>query len=75
MSTPIYDALCVPDEAELDRAAEVEYLLSKLNDPKDDYDAHHGADRSEDSLDYAIAHNPAVAEKIRSRITAFEMGV
>lgn len=75
MSTPIYDELVKPDAEELARLAEVEALIAQANDPDDEYDSHHGTDRSEDSLDYAIANDPAVAEKIRARIAAFEAGV
>lgn len=72
---PIYDELIKPDQAEIDRLAEVERLIALANDPDDDYDGHHGTDRSVDSLDYAVANNPEVAEKIRARIAAFEAGV
>lgn len=75
MATPIYDELIKPDADDLKRLAEVDSLVAKANDPEDEYDGHHGTDRSEDSLDYAIANDPAVAEKIRARIAAFEAGV
>lgn len=68
MSTPIFEEL----EAERAREAEVAALIARANDPDDEYDGHHGTDRTEDSLEYAIANNPAVAEKIRARIAAVE---
>lgn len=57
---------------ETEREAEVESLINQANDPTDPYDGHHGTDRAEDSLEYAIAHNPEVAEKIRVRLAASE---
>lgn len=40
-----------------DREAEVAELYRKLFDPDDPYDAHHGNDRSDESLEYAKVHN------------------
>lgn len=57
---------------EAQREAECEALICRANDPDDEYDGHHGTDRAEDSLEYAIAHNPAVAEKLFARIAAVE---
>jgi hypothetical protein len=66
--TPVFDEL----RAERAREAEVAALIAKANDPDDPYDGHHGTDRSEDSLEYAVANDPAVAEKIRARLAAAE---
>lgn len=71
---PIYDELVKPDQSELDRIAEVLDLVDRANNLEDEYDGHHGTDRSSDSLAYAIETNPEVAEKIRARIAAFEGG-
>lgn len=60
------------DEDERRREAEVAELIAKANDPDDPYDGHHGTDRSEDSLEYAAANNPEVAEKIRRRLAGEE---
>lgn len=57
---------------EAEREAEVEALICKANDPDDPYNGHHGTDRAEESLAYAIAHNPAVAEKLYARLAAAE---
>lgn len=59
-------------EDELAREAEIEALIAKANDPDDEYDGHHGNDRSDDSLAYAIENDPALALKIRARIAAVE---
>lgn len=62
----------IKSEDELAREAIVEALIARANDPDDEYDGHHGTDRSIDSLDYAIANNPEVAAKIMARIEAEE---
>lgn len=59
---------------EQEREAEVEALIARANDPEDDYDGHHGTDRAEDSLEYAIAFNPDVAAKIWQRLSLAEKG-
>lgn len=50
------------------REAEVEALIYRAQDPEDAYDGHHGNDRSEDSLEYARIHNPALAKRIEDNI-------
>lgn len=62
----------MPDSQQAQREAEVAALIARANDPADPYDGHHGTDRSEDSLEYAIANNPEVAAKIKARLAAAE---
>lgn len=50
------------------REAEVAALIARALDPTDPYDGHHGNDRSDESLDYAQAHNPDLARRIEDNI-------
>lgn len=61
-----------PRDPEYDaRLAAVNELVERAQDESDEYDGHHGSDRSEESLAYADVHDPATAERIRRKI---EMG-
>lgn len=51
-----------------EREAEVAALIEALKNPDDPYDAHHGNDRSEESLLYAKIHNPPLYEHILKNI-------
>jgi len=51
-----------------EREAEVVVLMGRLLDPADDYDAHHGNDRSDESLEYAKTHNEPLYLHILSKI-------
>lgn len=72
--TPLYDQLSTPDPAEIARINEVNLLVTRAFDEDDEYDGHHGTDRSADSLAHADEVSPEIAEKIRARIQAFEEG-
>lgn len=51
-----------------EREAEVEALIAKAKDPNDPYDAHHGTDRSEESLAWAKEHDPETYERVIGKI-------
>ncbi len=51
-----------------EREAEVAALMQRALDPTDPYDGHHGNDRSDASLQHALATNPALAERIAANI-------
>ncbi len=51
-----------------EREAEVEALLARYNDPNDPYDAHHGTDRSEESLEWAKEHDPEAYARVMGKI-------
>lgn len=53
-----------------EREAEVAALIARAKDPDDEYDAHHGTDRSEDSLAWLEANDPANYSRILRKIMA-----
>lgn len=57
---------------EVARELEVAGLCLRANNASDNYDGHHGDDRTEDSIDHALANNPALAKKLQERIESVE---
>lgn len=55
-----------------EREAEVEALMARLLDENDPYDAHHGTDRSEDSLQWLSENDPETYVRILGKIAAEE---
>ncbi|MGE0399953.1 MAG: hypothetical protein AB7T06_24775 [Kofleriaceae bacterium] len=55
----------MPSSTEAERAAQVEALIELAQDPTDEYDSHHGHDRSPDAAAFA-AENPGVPWEIAS---------
>lgn len=53
-----------------EREAEVAALIARAQDPDDEYDGHHGTDRSEDSLAWLQANDPANYSRILAKIAA-----
>lgn len=51
-----------------EREAEVAALMARAQDPNDPYDAHHGTDRSEESLAWAQVHDPETYERVMGKI-------
>lgn len=47
-----------------ERLAEVEYLISRALNPDDEYDAHHGTDRSPESLEWAKENDPETYKRV-----------
>lgn len=71
MANPIYDSLVESAEEKAEREAreaEVELLIQRVLDPNDSYDAHHGTDRSEDSLEWARHNDPTTYERVIGKI-------
>ncbi len=52
------------------REAEVAALISRAIDPDDEYDGHHGTDRSGDSLAWLRDNDPANYVRILTKIAA-----
>lgn len=59
-------------KAREEREAEVQALMARLLDENDPYDAHHGTDRSEDSLEWLRENDPANYVRILGKIAAEE---
>ena len=58
----------MPESTEEEREAEVAALTARLIDPNDKYDAHHGTDRSDDSLAWVKEHDPETFERVTKKI-------
>jgi len=52
------------------RQAQVDALMARAQDPDDEYDGHHGTDRSADSLAWLRDNDPANYERILAKIAA-----
>lgn len=59
-------------EAEVARELAVSTLRLAANNASDPYDGHHGDDRSEESIDYALQNNPALLKKLQQRLSEVE---
>lgn len=57
-----------------EREAEVAALIARLEDENDPYDAHHGNDRSEESLEHARVHNEPLYLHITKNIETGDKG-
>ena len=55
-------------KTEAEREAEVAALTARLVDPNDVYDAHHGTDRSEDSLAFIKENDPKTFARVTKKI-------
>ena len=55
-------------KTEEERAVEVEELRARAQDPTDEYDGHHGTDRSEDSLAYAKENDPTTYARVTAKM-------
>lgn len=51
-----------------EREAEVEELCRRAQDPEDEYDGHHGTDRSEESLEWAYINDPETYARVMGKI-------
>jgi len=51
-----------------DREAEVAALVARAADPDDDYDGHHGTDRSAESLEWARVNDPETYARVMAKI-------
>ena len=51
------------------REAEVTELIRRAKDPTDPYDAHHGTDRSPESLEWARVNDPETFERVTAKMT------
>lgn len=56
------------DEAEKAREAEVVALVLRAQDPNDEYDGHHGTDRSAASLALAKKQDPNTFARVTKKI-------
>lgn len=54
--------------AEAEREAEVAALAARLLDPNDNYDAHHGSDRSPESLAWLKENDPETYARVTKKI-------
>jgi len=52
----------------LQREAEVAVLIDRALDPADPYDAHHGTDRSPESLEWARVNDPVTFERVSAKM-------
>lgn len=59
-----------PSDTPEQRQAQVDALIALAEDPTHPYDAHHGTDRSADSLEHLRATNPAEYERILRKMGA-----
>lgn len=55
-------------KSEAEREAEVEALTARLVDPDDSYDAHHGSDRSPESLAWLEVNDPETFARVTKKI-------
>jgi hypothetical protein len=55
-------------EAEKEREAEVAVLVLRAQDPDDEYDGHHGTDRSAASLAFAKKTDPETAARVARKM-------
>lgn len=53
-----------------EREAEVDALMARAQDPADEYDGHHGSDRSPDSLRWMQANDPTSYARVMGKIKA-----
>ena len=51
-----------------EREAEVAALIARAKDPNDPYDAHHGTDRSPESLEWARVHDPETFARVTAKM-------
>ncbi len=51
-----------------EREAEVAALIERAIDPADPYDAHHGTDRSPESLEWARVNDPEAYARVMSKM-------
>lgn len=51
-----------------EREAEVAELMRRAADPDDPYDAHHGTDRSPESLEWAKENDPETYERVTGKM-------
>lgn len=51
-----------------EREAEVAALIARAKDPDDEYDGHHGTDRSEDSLAWAKENDPETFARVTKKM-------
>jgi hypothetical protein len=59
----------MPDsKSEDEREAETSALIARLLDPNDVYDAHHGTDRSPESLAWVESHDPETFARVTQKI-------
>jgi hypothetical protein len=56
-------------KTQAERAAEVAVLIARAQDPDDPYDAHHGTDRSPESLEWAKVHDPETYARVTAKMT------
>ena len=56
------------DKTEAEREAEVAALTARLVDPEDKYDAHHGTDRSPESLAWVKENDPETFARVTKKI-------
>lgn len=52
-----------------EREAEIAALIARAQDPDDEYDAHHGTDRSEESLAWAAEHDHETFNRVMRKMT------
>ena len=64
--------MATEDDDRAAREVEVEALIARALDPDDEYDGHHGTDRSDDSLEYAQERDPATYARVLEKIAAEE---
>lgn len=50
------------------RISETRALIARCKDPDDPYDAHHGTDRSPESLDLAQDHDPETFARVTAKM-------
>lgn len=51
-----------------ERESEVAELMLRAQDPLDPYDAHHGTDRSPESLEWAKEHDPETYARVVAKM-------
>lgn len=56
------------NKTEAQREAEVAALAAKLVDPEDSYDAHHGTDRSPESLEWLAKNDIETFNRVTKKI-------
>lgn len=51
-----------------EREAQVEELMRRCQDPDDPYDAHHGTDRSPESLEWVRVNDPETFARVIAKM-------
>lgn len=60
--------MCTDMSTRAEREAEVAELMRRAQDPADPYDAHHGTDRSPESLAWAREHDPVTYARVTAKL-------